>query len=169
MRAPWVFRIFTTNSCTVEARSPAKSFHCYRDHHDRVRPCERRPRMRVESVPFSALISKKSATTLWRRPNPSRVMMRQIAGSFAQFEKTKLRGARERIREMRGAQVVCRARPGASPLRPNASIGACLKGIEDHRGRLHRNYTRWATAISRARRTQHLASNRWSKGRRLFN
>jgi hypothetical protein len=34
--------------------------------------------------------------------NPSRVMMRQIAGPFAQFEKsrlvTKLRGARERIR-----------------------------------------------------------------------
>jgi len=33
--------------------------------------------------------------------NPSRVMMRRIAGSFAQFEKTrlvtKLRGARERI------------------------------------------------------------------------
>jgi DNA invertase Pin-like site-specific DNA recombinase len=38
--------------------------------------------------------------------DPSRVMMRQIAGSFAQFEKTrlvtKLRGARERIRETQG-------------------------------------------------------------------
>src|SRR5262249_53602417 len=38
--------------------------------------------------------------------DPSRVMMRQIAGSFAQYEKTrlvtKLRGARERIRETRG-------------------------------------------------------------------
>jgi hypothetical protein len=38
--------------------------------------------------------------------DPSRVMMRQIAGSFAQYEKTrlvtKLRGARERIREATG-------------------------------------------------------------------
>jgi DNA invertase Pin-like site-specific DNA recombinase len=38
--------------------------------------------------------------------DPSRVMMRQIAGSFAQYEKTrlvtKLRGARERIREANG-------------------------------------------------------------------
>ena len=38
--------------------------------------------------------------------DPSRVMMRQIAGSFAQYEKTrlvtKLRGARERIRETQG-------------------------------------------------------------------
>jgi DNA invertase Pin-like site-specific DNA recombinase len=38
--------------------------------------------------------------------DPSRVMMRQIAGSFAQYEKTrlvtKLRGARERIREAKG-------------------------------------------------------------------
>jgi DNA invertase Pin-like site-specific DNA recombinase len=38
--------------------------------------------------------------------DPSRVMMRQIAGSFAQYEKTrlvtKLRGARERVRETRG-------------------------------------------------------------------
>jgi DNA invertase Pin-like site-specific DNA recombinase len=38
--------------------------------------------------------------------DPSRVMMRQIAGSFAQYEKTrlvtKLRGARERVRETKG-------------------------------------------------------------------
>jgi hypothetical protein len=38
--------------------------------------------------------------------DPSRVMMRQIAGSFAQYGKTrlvtKLRGARERIRETQG-------------------------------------------------------------------
>jgi DNA invertase Pin-like site-specific DNA recombinase len=38
--------------------------------------------------------------------DPSRVMMRQIAGSFAQYEKTrlvtKLRGARDRIREAKG-------------------------------------------------------------------
>jgi DNA invertase Pin-like site-specific DNA recombinase len=38
--------------------------------------------------------------------DPSRVMMRQIAGSFAQYEKTrlvmKLRGARERLRETQG-------------------------------------------------------------------
>ncbi len=38
--------------------------------------------------------------------DPSRIMMRQIAGSFAQYEKTrlvtKLRGARERLREANG-------------------------------------------------------------------
>jgi DNA invertase Pin-like site-specific DNA recombinase len=38
--------------------------------------------------------------------DPSRVMMRQIAGSFAQYEKTrlvaKLRGARERVRQAEG-------------------------------------------------------------------
>jgi DNA invertase Pin-like site-specific DNA recombinase len=38
--------------------------------------------------------------------DPSRVMMRQIAGSFAQYEKarlvSKLRGARERVREAKG-------------------------------------------------------------------
>jgi DNA invertase Pin-like site-specific DNA recombinase len=38
--------------------------------------------------------------------DPSRVMMRQIAGSFSQYEKTrlvaKLRGARERLREANG-------------------------------------------------------------------
>jgi DNA invertase Pin-like site-specific DNA recombinase len=38
--------------------------------------------------------------------DPSRVMMRQIAGSFAQYAKTrlvtKLRGARERVREVKG-------------------------------------------------------------------
>lgn len=38
--------------------------------------------------------------------DPSRVMMRQIAGSFAQYEKArlviKLRGARERVREAKG-------------------------------------------------------------------
>jgi DNA invertase Pin-like site-specific DNA recombinase len=53
--------------------------------------------------------------------DPSRVMMRQIAGSFAQYEKTrlvtKLRGARERVRQcerqVRGAQVIRRARAGA--------------------------------------------------------
>jgi DNA invertase Pin-like site-specific DNA recombinase len=50
--------------------------------------------------------------------DPSRVMMRQIAGSFAQYEKTrlvtKLRGAREThprgCRQMRRPQVLRRAR-----------------------------------------------------------
>ena len=37
---------------------------------------------------------------------------------------------------MRGAQVLRRARPGASPLRPNACIGACPKGAEGPSGKL---------------------------------
>jgi hypothetical protein len=44
-----------------------------------------------------------SGDDLTETADPSRVMMRQIAGSFSQYEKTrfvlKLRGARERIRE----------------------------------------------------------------------
>jgi DNA invertase Pin-like site-specific DNA recombinase len=54
--------------------------------------------------------------------DPSRVMMRQIAGSFAQYETrlvTKMRGARERVREVKGKcegpQVLCRARTRAGP------------------------------------------------------
>src|SRR5262245_60561557 len=47
-----------------------------------------------------------NADDLTDTTDPSRVMMRQIAGSFAQFEKTrlvtKLRGARQRIRETQG-------------------------------------------------------------------
>jgi DNA invertase Pin-like site-specific DNA recombinase len=47
-----------------------------------------------------------SGDALTDTSDPSRVMMRQIAGSFAQYEKTrlvtKLRGARERIRETEG-------------------------------------------------------------------
>jgi DNA invertase Pin-like site-specific DNA recombinase len=47
--------------------------------------------------------------------DPSRVMMRQIAGSFAQYEKTrlvtKLRGARERVRETKGIQCAPRNEP----------------------------------------------------------
>ena len=47
-----------------------------------------------------------SGDDLTETADPSRVMMRQIAGSFSQYEKTrlvlKLRGARERIRETSG-------------------------------------------------------------------
>lgn len=47
-----------------------------------------------------------SGDDLTETADPSRVMMRQIAGSFSQYEKTrlvpKLRGARERIREASG-------------------------------------------------------------------
>jgi DNA invertase Pin-like site-specific DNA recombinase len=51
--------------------------------------------------------------------DPSRVMMRQIAGSFAQYEKTrlvaKLRGARERIR---AAGVKCEGRKSYAETAP---------------------------------------------------
>jgi hypothetical protein len=47
-----------------------------------------------------------SGDDLTETADPSRVMMRQIAGSFSQYEKArlvlKLRGARERIRETQG-------------------------------------------------------------------
>ena len=46
-------------SSAVTPRSRRRHETPHRDHHDRVRPCEGRPRMRVEWVPFSALISKK--------------------------------------------------------------------------------------------------------------
>jgi DNA invertase Pin-like site-specific DNA recombinase len=57
--------------------------------------------------------------------DPSRVMMRQIAGSFAQYEKTrlvtKLRGARERIRE---AQGKCEGRKSYSERDPDLVLAA---------------------------------------------
>jgi DNA invertase Pin-like site-specific DNA recombinase len=57
--------------------------------------------------------------------DPSRVMMRQIAGSFAQFEKTrlvtKLRGARERVREANGK---CEGRKSYAESAPELVLAA---------------------------------------------
>jgi DNA invertase Pin-like site-specific DNA recombinase len=57
--------------------------------------------------------------------DPSRVMMRQIAGSFAQYEKarlvTKLRGARERIRETAGK---CEGRKSFAERAPELVVAA---------------------------------------------
>jgi DNA invertase Pin-like site-specific DNA recombinase len=57
--------------------------------------------------------------------DPSRVMMRQIAGSFAQYEKTrlvtKLRGARERIRETSGK---CEGRKSFAERDPELVVAA---------------------------------------------
>jgi DNA invertase Pin-like site-specific DNA recombinase len=57
--------------------------------------------------------------------DPSRVMMRQIAGSFSQYEKTrlvmKLRGARERIRE---AQGKCEGRKSYAERDPELVLAA---------------------------------------------
>jgi DNA invertase Pin-like site-specific DNA recombinase len=57
--------------------------------------------------------------------DPSRVMMRQIAGSFAQFEKTrlvmKLRSARERIRETQGK---CEGRKSYAEREPELVLAA---------------------------------------------
>ena len=57
--------------------------------------------------------------------DPSRVMMRQIAGSFAQYEKarlvTKLRGARERIREAAGK---CEGRKSYAESAPELVLAA---------------------------------------------
>ena len=53
--------------------------------------------------------------------DPSRKMMRQIAGAFAEYEKArlvaKLRGARQRIRETKGK---CEGRPTLAELHPEA-------------------------------------------------
>jgi DNA invertase Pin-like site-specific DNA recombinase len=57
--------------------------------------------------------------------DPSRVMMRQIAGSFAQYEKTrlvtKLRGARERVREAKGK---CEGRKSYAERAPELVLAA---------------------------------------------
>ena len=57
--------------------------------------------------------------------DPSRVMMRQIAGSFAQYEKarlvTKLRGARERIRARSGK---CEGRKSYAKRSPELVLAA---------------------------------------------
>ena len=57
--------------------------------------------------------------------DPSRVMMRQIAGSFSQYEKTrlvtKLRGARERVRE---AQGKCEGRKSYAESNPELVLAA---------------------------------------------
>jgi DNA invertase Pin-like site-specific DNA recombinase len=57
--------------------------------------------------------------------DPSRVMMRQIAGSFAQYEKTrlvtKLRGARERVREAKGK---CEGRKSYADRQPELVVAA---------------------------------------------
>jgi DNA invertase Pin-like site-specific DNA recombinase len=57
--------------------------------------------------------------------DPSRVMMRQIAGSFAQYEKTrlvtKLRGARERLREINGK---CEGRKSYAERDPDLVLAA---------------------------------------------
>jgi DNA invertase Pin-like site-specific DNA recombinase len=57
--------------------------------------------------------------------DPSRVMMRQIAGSFAQYEKTrlvaKLRAARERKRAVAGK---CEGRKSIAELRPDVVLEA---------------------------------------------
>jgi DNA invertase Pin-like site-specific DNA recombinase len=52
-----------------------------------------------------------SGDDLTEATDPSRIMMRQIAGSFAQYEKArlvkKLREARERLGKLGGRKVVC--------------------------------------------------------------
>jgi DNA invertase Pin-like site-specific DNA recombinase len=108
--------------------------------------------------------------------DPSRVMMRQIAGSFAQFEKTrlvtKLRGARERIRETQGK---CEGRKSYAERDPELVLTAKRlhrRSPKGHRRSLReiaRELRRWATATSRARLTRHRASSRWWRDRRLFN
>jgi DNA invertase Pin-like site-specific DNA recombinase len=57
--------------------------------------------------------------------DPSRVMMRQIAGSFAQYEKTrlvtKMRGAHERVREVKGK---CEGRKSYAEREPELVLAA---------------------------------------------
>ena len=66
-----------------------------------------------------------SGDALTDTSDPSRVMMRQIAGSFAQYEKTrlvtKLRGARERVRETQGK---CEGRKSYAERDPELVVAA---------------------------------------------
>src|SRR5436309_9665819 len=79
-------------------------------------------------------------------------MMRQIAGSFAQYEKTrlvtKLRRARECIREASGKCEGRKSYAERDPqwfLRQSASIGARPRATEDRSGRLRANWPKGAT------------------------
>ena len=73
--------------------------------------------------------------------------MRQIAGSFAQYEKTrlvtKLRGARERVRDATGK---CEGRESYAECNPELVLAAkrphrrSPKGTEDRSGRLRANW-----------------------------
>jgi DNA invertase Pin-like site-specific DNA recombinase len=67
--------------------------------------------------------------------DPSRIMMRQIAGSFSQFEKarlvSKLRVARERKRKLTGK---CEGRKGLVELRPE--VAALARELKAQRPRL---------------------------------
>src|SRR5262249_14264942 len=64
---------------------------------------------------------------------------------------------------MRGAEVLRRARPGASPCGQTLAPALPPRGTEDHYGRLRASWPRWVTSISAARRIQHLVSGRWLK------
>ena len=106
--------------------------------------------------------------------DPSRVMMRQIAGSFAQYEKTRLvtkpevpasASAKRQGNVRAGSPMRSATRSGS--LRPSACIGGRPKGGEGHCGLLRTNCRRWATAIGVARRTRHRALSRWWRGRLL--
>jgi DNA invertase Pin-like site-specific DNA recombinase len=100
--------------------------------------------------------------------DPSRVMMRQIAGSFAQFEKTrlvtKLRGARERIRETQGK---CEGRKSYAERDPELVLAAKRlhrRSPKGHRRSLREIARELATMgyiTSAVRRTRHRASSRW--------
>jgi hypothetical protein len=95
----------------------------------------------------------------------------KIAGSFAQYEKTrlvtKLRGARERIREAKGK---CEGRKSYVESAPELVLVAkrlhrrSPRAIADRSARLGASWRRWATGTRTARRTRHHASSRWSRG-----
>jgi hypothetical protein len=78
--------------------------------------------------------------------DPSRVMMRQIAGSFAEYEKTplvtKLRGARERIREASGK---CEGRKSYAERDPALVLAA--KRLHRRSPKGHRRFTSAAHRI----------------------
>jgi DNA invertase Pin-like site-specific DNA recombinase len=82
--------------------------------------------------------------------DPSRVMMRQIAGSFAQYEKTrlvtKLRGARERVREVKGK---CEGRKSYAERSPELVLAAKRlhrRSPKGHRRSLRQMKNRFASA-----------------------
>jgi len=85
---------------------------------------------------------------------------------MARHYRTLLSSALRGGRQMRGPEVIRRARPGVGPSGQASTSAAHPKGTEGHSGTLRGNCRQWATPTSAARRTQHPAtSSRWWRGR----
>ena len=90
--------------------------------------------------------------------DPSRVMMRQIAGAFAQYEKARLVARLRRAREVKGKMG---GRKSDAELRPNVvALAKQLRKRQNRRAKSRANWQRAGTsviweAVHRAVREQH--------------